>query len=123
MSRYPQSPRYDAVWLVENMMGPCSVWLIEALTHVMPLLRRERVMDLGCGKAMSSIFLAREFGAKVEAIDLWIRAEEKAAPNCRRRTERRRHRSARRRDMPRFPDACFDANDIAHCTLRKTEAC
>src|SRR5205823_8290424 len=35
----------------------------------------------------------------------WIRAEEKAAPNCRRRTERRRHRSARRRDMPRFPDA------------------
>ena len=42
----------------------------------MPLRHDERVMDLGCGKAMSSIFLAREFGARVEAVDLWIRAEE-----------------------------------------------
>jgi SAM-dependent methyltransferase len=79
VSRYPRSSRYDAVWLVENMMGPCSVWLAEALTNVMPLLPGERVMDLGCGKAMSSIFLAREFGVKVEAIDLWIGAEENAA--------------------------------------------
>jgi cyclopropane fatty-acyl-phospholipid synthase-like methyltransferase len=31
-----------------------------------------RVLDLGCGKAVSSIFLAREFGVRVWATDLWI---------------------------------------------------
>ena len=79
VAQYPRSSRYDAVWLVENMMGPCSVWLAEALTDVMPLQQGERVMDLGCGKAMSSIFLAREFGVTVDAIDLWIGAEENTA--------------------------------------------
>ena len=35
-----------------------------------------RILDLGCGRAVSSIFLAREFGAQVWAADLWIPAEE-----------------------------------------------
>jgi cyclopropane fatty-acyl-phospholipid synthase-like methyltransferase len=35
-----------------------------------------RVLDLGCGKAKSSIFLAREFGVEVWATDLWIAASE-----------------------------------------------
>jgi SAM-dependent methyltransferase len=37
-----------------------------------------RVLDLGCGKALSSIFLAREFGAQVWATDLWISATDNA---------------------------------------------
>jgi len=78
-ARYPRSSRYDPVWLVENMMGPCSVWLAEALTDVMPLRRGQRVMDLGCGKAMSSVFLAREFGVEVAAVDLWIGADDNRA--------------------------------------------
>ena len=35
-----------------------------------------RVLDMGCGKALSSIFLAREFGVQVWANDLWISASE-----------------------------------------------
>lgn len=35
-----------------------------------------RVLDLGCGRAKSSIFLAREFGVQVWATDLWISASE-----------------------------------------------
>jgi ubiquinone/menaquinone biosynthesis C-methylase UbiE len=31
-----------------------------------------RILDLGCGKAMTSIFLAREFDARVWAADLWM---------------------------------------------------
>jgi len=31
-----------------------------------------RVLDLGCGRALTSIFLAKEFGVQVWATDLWI---------------------------------------------------
>src|SRR5438270_13730967 len=72
VGRYPRSSTYDPVWLIDNMMGPCAAWLMEALTDVVPLEEGERVLDLGCGKAVSSIFLTREFGVGVEAVDLWI---------------------------------------------------
>ena len=35
-----------------------------------------RVLDLGCGRAMSSVFLRREFGVQVWATDLWFSASE-----------------------------------------------
>jgi cyclopropane fatty-acyl-phospholipid synthase-like methyltransferase len=35
-----------------------------------------RVLDLGCGRAVSSIFLRREFGVEVWATDLWFNASE-----------------------------------------------
>src|ERR1051325_11034180 len=35
-----------------------------------------RVLDLGCGRAASSIFLRREFGVQVWAADLWFSATE-----------------------------------------------
>ncbi len=35
-----------------------------------------RILDLGCGKAASSIFLAREFGVTVWATDLWFNPSE-----------------------------------------------
>jgi SAM-dependent methyltransferase len=35
-----------------------------------------RVLDLGCGRASSSIFLRREFGVQVWATDLWFSAGE-----------------------------------------------
>src|SRR5213592_4434799 len=35
-----------------------------------------RVLDLGCGRAMSSIFLHREFGVQVWATDLWFSTAE-----------------------------------------------
>ena len=37
-----------------------------------------RVLDLGCGRASSSIFLRREFGVLVWATDLWFSASENA---------------------------------------------
>ena len=35
-----------------------------------------KVLDLGCGRAKSSIFLAKEFGVEVWAADLWIAPDE-----------------------------------------------
>jgi cyclopropane fatty-acyl-phospholipid synthase-like methyltransferase len=72
--RYPRSNRYDAAWVLENQMGPNALWLMESLTSVMAIEPGMRVLDLGCGKAITSIFLAQEFGAEVWATDLWIEA-------------------------------------------------
>ncbi len=71
--RFPRSAAYDEAWVTANRMGPNVLWLAESLTQRMPLAAGERVLDLGCGKAISSIFLAREFGAEVWATDLWIK--------------------------------------------------
>ena len=73
---FPRSASYDAVWMLENVMGPNPLWLAEALSQVMDLQPGMRVMDLGCGRATSSIFLAREFQLQVWATDLWIGASD-----------------------------------------------
>src|SRR5216684_3882090 len=51
-------------------------WLTEWLTTALNLQPGMRVLDLGCGRASSSIFLRREFGVQVWATDLWISATE-----------------------------------------------
>ena len=71
-AEFPRSANYDADWVLDNMMGPNALWLTESLTGCMELDSEMRVLDLGCGKALSSIFLAKEYGAQVWAADLWI---------------------------------------------------
>ena len=67
-----RSNAYDPDWVIANMMGPNVMWLTESLSQVMSLKPGMRVLDMGCGKAVSSIFLAKEFGLQVWAADLWI---------------------------------------------------
>jgi SAM-dependent methyltransferase len=74
--RYVRSNRYDPQWVLDNQMGPNALWLIEALTAELRISSGMRVLDLGCGSALTSIFLAREFRARVWATDLWIDADE-----------------------------------------------
>jgi cyclopropane fatty-acyl-phospholipid synthase-like methyltransferase len=62
--------------MMDNMMGPNAVWLMESLADGLRLEPGMRVLDMGCGKAISSIFLAKEFGVQVWATDLWISATE-----------------------------------------------
>ena len=78
-SEFPRAARYDPDWVIDNMMGPNALWLAESLSQVMDLRPGMRVLDMGCGKALSSIFLAREFDVAVWATDLWIRAEDNLA--------------------------------------------
>jgi cyclopropane fatty-acyl-phospholipid synthase-like methyltransferase len=59
-------------------MGPNVLWPTEFLCEAMDLRAGMRVLDRGCGKALSAIFLAREFGVQVWAADLWISATENA---------------------------------------------
>src|SRR5262249_21637540 len=52
--------------------GANALWLSEWLSEAMELRPGMRVLDLGCGRAMSSVFLRREFGVQVWAVDLWF---------------------------------------------------
>jgi cyclopropane fatty-acyl-phospholipid synthase-like methyltransferase len=74
--RFPRSNQYNPVWAMENPMGANPLWLTEWLTQHIDLQPDMRVLDLGCGKAKSSIFLAREYDVEVWAVDLWTGADE-----------------------------------------------
>lgn len=73
---FPRASRYDPEWVLANEMGPNALWLAEALSEVMPLRPGSRVLDMGCGRAMTSVFFAREFGVTVWANDLWVTATQ-----------------------------------------------
>ena len=67
---------FNIDFLKENMMGPNCVRILEELSRDFTLPPGSRVMDLGCGKGLTSIFLAEEFDVQVYATDLWISAAE-----------------------------------------------
>src|SRR5688500_9624422 len=74
---FPRSTRYNPDWLIASISGGAnSLWLAEWLCEVVDLKPGMRVLDLGCGRAAQSIFLAREFGVRVWATDLWFSAAE-----------------------------------------------
>ncbi len=75
-SRFPRSSAYDAQWIADNAMGPHPLWLMEHLAERMTLEPGMRVLDLGCGRGITSVFLAKEFAVEVWAHDLWIHATE-----------------------------------------------
>lgn len=73
---YPRSATYDPQWQVDNCMGPHALWLLEDLVRDLELRPGMRVLDLGCGPGMTSVFLAKEFGVDVVAADHWVTAAE-----------------------------------------------
>lgn len=73
---FPRSNAYDPDWVLENQMGPNALWLVEWLAKEMDLRPGSRVLDLGCGTAMTSVFLAREFDVRVWATDLWVHPDD-----------------------------------------------
>ncbi len=66
---FPRASKYDPAWVEANSLGENVLHLAESLCNVLPLQPGMRVLDLGCGHAISSIFLAREFGVTVWAVD------------------------------------------------------
>jgi len=76
---FPRASRYSPEWLTTHVSGGAhALWLTEWLVSAMDLRPGMRVLDLGCGRAASSIFLRREYGVEVWAADLWFSASENA---------------------------------------------
>lgn len=76
---YPRASGYDVAWLLDGDMGPHPLWLLEDLARDLELRPGMRVLDLGCGKGATSVFLAKEYGVQVWAADLWVEPTEIAA--------------------------------------------
>lgn len=73
---FEKTNQYDPKFISENLMGPNSMKVLEELCQTLPLRENMRILDLGCGTGLTSIFLAKEYGATVYATDLWINPTE-----------------------------------------------
>jgi SAM-dependent methyltransferase len=77
-SRFPRASAYNPDWVIGAVSGGANpLWLTEWLAESLRLRAGMRVLDLGCGRGASSIFLHREFGVQVWATDLWFSASER----------------------------------------------
>ena len=72
-ARFPRAAHYNPDWIRASASGGAHpLWLVEWLGEALDLEPGMRVLDLGCGRAASSIFLGREYGVQVWAADLWF---------------------------------------------------
>jgi len=69
---YPELQRYsdEEIW---RDLGPGGLYLVAKMSREMNLKEDDIVLDLGCGRGESSIFLTKHFGVQVIAADLWIK--------------------------------------------------
>ncbi len=74
----PFTDNYDMNFLLNTMMGPNAMRIMEELTSFLPLSPGMRILDLGCGMGISSILLAKKYDVTVFAADLWIAPTENA---------------------------------------------
>lgn len=76
-NRFPRASVYHPEWVLAGVGGAANpLWMTEWLAEALDLRPGMRVLDLGCGRAMSSVFLRREFGVQIWATDLWFSASE-----------------------------------------------
>lgn len=76
---YPKSKKYDTQALQAKIMGPNPVKLEEELLLAHKIPAGAVVYDLGSGQGLTSVFLAKEYGFRVYAADLWSEPEENRA--------------------------------------------
>lgn len=77
--KYILSEKYNTPRYMEKIMGPNPVKLEEELLTDSKIPRGAAVCDLGSGQGLTSVFLAKEYGYKVYAADLWSDPEENRA--------------------------------------------
>ena len=73
---YNKSRKYNDPALQAKMMGPNPIKLEEELLMNQDIPKGSIVCDLGSGQGLTSVFLAKEYGAVVYATDLWSDPQE-----------------------------------------------
>ena len=74
--KYVKSEKYNTPELQAKIMGPNPIKLEEELLCDSKIPRGAVVCDLGSGEGLTSVFLAKEYGYKVYAADLWSNPED-----------------------------------------------
>ncbi|MBQ7203750.1 MAG: methyltransferase domain-containing protein [Eubacterium sp.] len=74
--KYPLSEKYNTPELMAKIMGPNPIKLTEELMQNNLIPSGAAVCDLGSGQGLTSVFLAKEYGFKVYASDLWSEPED-----------------------------------------------
>ncbi len=74
---YPELQGYSRSAIYEGKMGPGGLYLAAQMARRMNLSAGQRVLDLGCGGGATSVFLAKQFGVSVVALELYLSATDK----------------------------------------------
>jgi SAM-dependent methyltransferase/8-oxo-dGTP pyrophosphatase MutT (NUDIX family) len=107
---YPELAGYSRDEIYRDCSGGGALYLAARMARTLRLRPADVVLDLGCGKGETSLFLVRHLGVRVVAVDLWTSATYLNAKFC--------ARGARDRIVPinldvtgrlPFADGYFDA--------------
>lgn len=74
--KYELSKKYCTENLMKKIMGPNPIKLEEELMQGHKIKKGAVVCDLGSDQGLTSVFLAKEYGFKVYASDLWSDPDE-----------------------------------------------
>lgn len=72
---YPELDEYSRDQCYEDFFGGGGLYLAVQMLRTLRLKPDDIVLDLGCGKGATSIFLAKHCGVQVVALDLWTSAK------------------------------------------------
>lgn len=80
-SQYPELEAYswDEIYGHGDRMAPGGLYLATEMTREATLPQGGTVLDLGCGRGDTSIFLAKHFDLSVVSVDHWISATDRHA--------------------------------------------
>ena len=68
---YPELQEYSRDEIYEDYFGGGGLYLAARMARTLHLHSNDLVLDLGCGKGSTSIFLAKHYGVRVVGLDLW----------------------------------------------------
>lgn len=74
-AEYPELQEYSRDDLYHDFFGGGGMYLAIHMLRTLRLKPGQVVLDLGCGKGETSIFMAKHYGVQVKALDLWTSAE------------------------------------------------